>query len=214
MVQPRFGLAAAVIDRERIGVDQRLPARAYRLRRPRFRAVSAPLVRAIDGLFARHAGQAGGRHRRHRLGLQQLPPPFSRADRGGEARRAGRRRAAAGEFPTISLGEVFLSPTSLKYRNLMAIDTEEMIRAADGRGRADRRLRQDRAGAADGRGSADRPAIQLVAGPMMTGAIAASGSAPAPIAALLGAIRAGDVDGGAKSARSRAGSRPPPAPAR
>src|SRR3979411_2709029 len=32
------------------------------------------------------------------------------------------------EFPTISLGEVFLSPTSLKYRNLMAIDTEEMIR--------------------------------------------------------------------------------------
>jgi len=33
------------------------------------------------------------------------------------------------EFPTISLGEVFLSPTSLKYRNLMAMDTEEMIRA-------------------------------------------------------------------------------------
>src|SRR5258708_38626277 len=32
-------------------------------------------------------------------------------------------------FPTISLGEVFLSPTSMKYRNLMAIDTEEMIRA-------------------------------------------------------------------------------------
>src|SRR6516165_3309410 len=29
-------------------------------------------------------------------------------------------------FPTISLGEVFLSPTSLKYRNLMSIDTEEM----------------------------------------------------------------------------------------
>src|SRR5213080_3588745 len=33
------------------------------------------------------------------------------------------------EFPTISLGEVFLTPTSLKYRNLMAMDTEEMIRA-------------------------------------------------------------------------------------
>src|SRR5256884_9535149 len=32
-------------------------------------------------------------------------------------------------FPTISLGEVFLSPTSLKYRNLMSIDTEAMIRA-------------------------------------------------------------------------------------
>src|SRR4026207_671077 len=33
------------------------------------------------------------------------------------------------EFPTVSLGEVFLSPTSLKFRNLMSIDTEEMIRA-------------------------------------------------------------------------------------
>ena len=33
------------------------------------------------------------------------------------------------EFPTVSLGEVFLSPTSLKYRNLMSIDTEEMILA-------------------------------------------------------------------------------------
>src|ERR1700741_4990441 len=33
------------------------------------------------------------------------------------------------EFPTISLGEVFLNPTSLKFRNLMSIDVEEMIRA-------------------------------------------------------------------------------------
>ena len=32
-------------------------------------------------------------------------------------------------FPTISLGEVFLNPTSLLFRNLMAMDTEEMIRA-------------------------------------------------------------------------------------
>lgn len=32
-------------------------------------------------------------------------------------------------FPTISLGEVFLSPTSLKFRNLMAMDTEAMIKA-------------------------------------------------------------------------------------
>src|ERR1041385_4611447 len=33
------------------------------------------------------------------------------------------------EFPTISLGETFLSPTSMLLRNLMAMDTEEMIRA-------------------------------------------------------------------------------------
>src|SRR2546422_1837292 len=33
------------------------------------------------------------------------------------------------DFPTISLGEVFLSPTSLMFRNLMAMDVEEMVRA-------------------------------------------------------------------------------------
>jgi dihydroxyacid dehydratase/phosphogluconate dehydratase len=33
------------------------------------------------------------------------------------------------EFPTISLGELFLVPTSLKFRNLMSMDVEEMIRA-------------------------------------------------------------------------------------
>ncbi len=33
------------------------------------------------------------------------------------------------EFPTISLGEVFLSPTSMMFRNLMSIDVEEMLRA-------------------------------------------------------------------------------------
>src|SRR4029078_13244210 len=33
------------------------------------------------------------------------------------------------EFPTISLGEVFLNPTSLKFRNLMSMDTEDKVRA-------------------------------------------------------------------------------------
>src|SRR4030088_3712759 len=33
------------------------------------------------------------------------------------------------EFPTISLGEVFLHPTSMMFRNLMSMDVEEMIRA-------------------------------------------------------------------------------------
>src|SRR3546814_6826664 len=33
------------------------------------------------------------------------------------------------EFPTVSLGETFLNPTSMLYRNLMAMDTEEMIAA-------------------------------------------------------------------------------------
>jgi len=33
------------------------------------------------------------------------------------------------EFPTISIAESFASPTSMFLRNLMAMDTEEMIRA-------------------------------------------------------------------------------------
>jgi len=72
-------------------------------------------------------------------------------------------------FPTISLGEVFLAPTSLMFRNLMAIDTEEMIRAQPMDavvllGGCDKTVPAQLMGAL----SAGRPAIQLVAGPMLT----------------------------------------------
>jgi len=73
------------------------------------------------------------------------------------------------EFPTVSLGEVFLNPTSLFYRNLMSMDTEEMIRAQpiDSvvlMGGCDKTVPAQLMGAA----SAGKPVIQLVAGPMMT----------------------------------------------
>jgi len=72
------------------------------------------------------------------------------------------------DFPTISLGEVFLSPTSLMFRNLMAIDVEEMIRAQPMDavvliGGCDKTVPAQLMGAI----SADVPAIQLVTGPMM-----------------------------------------------
>jgi dihydroxy-acid dehydratase len=74
------------------------------------------------------------------------------------------------EFPTISLGEVFLSPTSLKFRNLMSMDVEEMILAQPMDsvvllGGCDKTVPAQLMGAA----SANLPAIQLVAGPMSTG---------------------------------------------
>ncbi len=74
------------------------------------------------------------------------------------------------DFPTISLGEVFLNPTSLMFRNLMAMDTEEMIRAQPMDavvlvGGCDKTVPAQLMGAA----SANLPAIQLVTGPMMTG---------------------------------------------
>jgi dihydroxy-acid dehydratase len=72
------------------------------------------------------------------------------------------------DFPTISLGEVFLSPTSMMFRNLMSIDVEEMIRAQPMDavvlvGGCDKTVPAQLMGAA----SADVPAIQLVAGPML-----------------------------------------------
>jgi dihydroxy-acid dehydratase len=72
------------------------------------------------------------------------------------------------EFPTVSLGEVFLSPTSMMFRNLMSIDVEEMIRAQPMNavvlvGGCDKTVPAQLMGAL----SADLPAVQLIAGPMM-----------------------------------------------
>jgi dihydroxy-acid dehydratase len=72
------------------------------------------------------------------------------------------------EFPTTSLGEVFLSPTSMMFRNLMSMDVEEMVRAQPMdavvlMGGCDKTVPAQLMGAA----SADVPAVQLIAGPMM-----------------------------------------------
>jgi dihydroxy-acid dehydratase len=73
-------------------------------------------------------------------------------------------------FPTISLHEIFTSPTTMLFRNLMALDTEEMILAQpmDGvvlLGGCDKTVPAQLMGAA----SANRPAISVVTGPMFTG---------------------------------------------
>jgi dihydroxy-acid dehydratase len=72
-------------------------------------------------------------------------------------------------FPTISLGEPFVNPTSLMFRNLMSMDVEEMIRAQPMDavvlvGGCDKTVPALLMGAL----AADRPAILVVAGPMMT----------------------------------------------
>src|SRR5205809_508355 len=72
------------------------------------------------------------------------------------------------DFPTISLGEVFLSPTSMMFRNLMSIDVEEMIRAQPMDavvlvGGCDKTVPAQLMGAV----SANLPAVQLLSGPMM-----------------------------------------------
>ena len=74
-------------------------------------------------------------------------------------------------FPTISIHESFAAPTSMFLRNLMSIDTEEMIRAQPMDavvliGGCDKTVPAQLMGAA----SAGIPAIQLVTGSMLTGA--------------------------------------------
>ena len=74
------------------------------------------------------------------------------------------------DFPTISLGEPYLNPTSMLFRNLMAIDTEEMIRAQPIDsvvliGGCDKTIPAQLMAAA----SANIPAISLAVGPMLTG---------------------------------------------
>jgi dihydroxy-acid dehydratase len=74
------------------------------------------------------------------------------------------------EFPTISLGEIFLSPTSMLYRNLAAMDTEEMIRANPINGvvllsGCDKTTPAALMGAF----SADLPCIHLSGGPALNG---------------------------------------------
>ncbi len=74
------------------------------------------------------------------------------------------------EFPTISLGELFMKPTTMLFRNLMAMDVEEMIRAnpIDGvvlLSGCDKTTPAQLMGAA----SADIPAIMVTGGPMLAG---------------------------------------------
>src|SRR5437667_367232 len=74
------------------------------------------------------------------------------------------------EFPTISLSEILVKPTTMLFRNLLAIDTEEMIRAQPLDGvvllcGCDKTTPAQLMGAA----SADIPAIMVPGGPMLSG---------------------------------------------
>jgi dihydroxy-acid dehydratase len=74
------------------------------------------------------------------------------------------------DFPTISVHESFSAPTSMFLRNLMSMDTEELVRAQPMDavvliGGCDKTVPAQLMGAA----SAGIPAIQLVTGSMLTG---------------------------------------------
>jgi dihydroxy-acid dehydratase len=125
--------------------------------------------------FAKSMGYSDAMLERPVVGIAYTHSGFNNCHRHfPEMLEAAKRGVLAGgalplEFPTISLGEVFLAPTSLKFRNLMALDTEEMIRAQPMdavvlMGGCDKTVPAQLMAAV----SADIPAIALLAGPMST----------------------------------------------
>jgi len=100
------------------------------------------------------------------------------------------------EFPTISLHESFAWPTSMLYRNLMAMDTEEMLRALPMDavvliGGCDKTVPAQLMAAA----SANLPALIVVTGPMMTGDYKGERlGACTDCRRLWGLHRAGEID--------------------
>ena len=126
--------------------------------------------------FARSMGYSSRALARPVIGIANSASGFNNCHRHfPELLEALRRgvHAAGGlpvDFPTVSLGEVFLEPTSMLYRNLMSMDVEEMVRAQPMDavvlvGGCDKTVPAQLMGAA----SAGVPAIQLIAGPMMAG---------------------------------------------
>jgi dihydroxy-acid dehydratase len=101
------------------------------------------------------------------------------------------------DFPTLSLHESFSQPTSMYLRNLMSMETEELLRAQpmDGVvliGGCDKTVPAQLMGAA----SVGLPAVQLVTGSMLTGSHRGE-----PVGACTDCrrywarFRAGDIDG-------------------
>ncbi len=139
----------------------------------------AAFARFLRRSFARSTGLSEAMLERPVVGILTTPSDLNNCHRTmGELVEAVRRGVLAEgalplAFPTISLGEPFLHPTSLYLRNLMALDVEEMLRAqpldaAVLVGGCDKTVPAQLMGAV----SAGIPAVQLVVGPMLTGRFA------------------------------------------
>ncbi len=104
------------------------------------------------------------------------------------------------DFPTISIHESFAAPTSMYLRNLMSMDTEEMIRAQPMDavvliGGCDKTVPAQLMGAA----SAGLPAIQLITGSMLTGSHRGERvGACTDCRRYWGRFRAGEIDAAEK----------------
>lgn len=125
--------------------------------------------------FARSTGISTAMIDKPIVGIAMTPSAFNNCHRymPDLVEAVSRGVLAAGALPrpfsTISLGEVNLNPTSMMFRNLMSMDTEEMVLAQPMDsvvmiGGCDKTVPAQLMGGI----SANRPMVQLVTGPMST----------------------------------------------
>lgn len=135
----------------------------------------AGFSRFLRGVFLAGAGHDESAFTRPMIGIADLRSDYNPCHRDVPAIIEHVKRGvleAGGTpmvFPTMSLGELFLSPTSMLYRNLLAMETEELIRsqpmdAVVLLGGCDKTVPAQLMAAA----SSDVPVVIEVTGPMLT----------------------------------------------
>lgn len=129
----------------------------------------------LRGAFLSAAGFDAADLDRPVVGIADLTSDFNPCHRGVPEILASVRRGVSEAgglpmvFPTMSLGETLLSPTSMLFRNLLAMETEELVRAQPMDavvlvGGCDKTVPAQLMAAA----SSDVPALLEVTGPMLT----------------------------------------------
>ena len=117
------------------------------------RALRAPPAHAADGPAPRGRDRAADASRIINT-WSDLSPCHAHLRERAEAVKRGVLMAGGlpFELPAMSLGEVMVKPTTMLYRNFLAMEVEELLRSLPDRRRgAAGRLRQDHAGHGDGR---------------------------------------------------------------
>ena len=150
--------------------EARRPPQPPLARRVRHALVRPPFAAAPDRLRRRRLDrQAGDRHHQH---LERINPCHTHLRRRAENVKRGVLQAGGFpiELPAMSLSETMVKPTTMMYRNFLAMETEELLRShpLDGAvlmGGCDKTT----PGLVIGAISMGIPAIYIPAGPMLRG---------------------------------------------
>ena len=82
-----------------------------------------------------YLGQAGHRDPQHLERRQPLPHALPRCAPRRSSAASGRPAGFPMEMPVLTLGETFMKPSTMLYRNLLAMEAEEALRVVSRRRR-------------------------------------------------------------------------------